>query len=84
MEKDLTRQVMPEKDFAALGGGTLAYVKPMSSDQLKAAFPQVEIAPGLDLWALLNADGTPIMVADNRDDVVANAWEHDLTPVSLH
>jgi len=80
-----TRQVMPNETFAGLGGGRIAYVRPISSDALKAAFPNApELAPGLELWALLGADGTPIMVADTRDAVVQNAWEHDLETVSLH
>jgi hypothetical protein len=79
------RQVMPSETFAGLGGGRIAYVRPISSDALKAAFPNAPLlAPGLELWALLGADGTPIMVADSRDAVVQNAWEHDLETVSLH
>jgi hypothetical protein len=42
------------------------------------------IAAGLDLWALLGADGTPIMLADSREAVVLNAHENDLETVSLH
>jgi hypothetical protein len=76
---------MPAEVFAGLGGGQIAYVKPMSSDALRAAFPNVpELQPGLKLWALLNADGTPIMIADTREAAVMNAWEHDLETVSLH
>jgi hypothetical protein len=52
---------------------------------LSAAFPNVPpLAPGLELWALVGADGTPIMVADTRDAVVQNAWEQELETVSLH
>jgi hypothetical protein len=80
-----TRQIMPEHTFAGLGGGRIAYVRPIKSEALSAAFPNVPpLAPGLDLWVLLGADGTPIMVADSRDAVVQNAWEHDLETVSLH
>jgi len=80
-----TRQVMPYETFAGLGGGRIAYVRPISSEALKEAFPNApELAPGLELWALLGADGTPIMVADTREAVVQNAWEHDLETVSLH
>jgi hypothetical protein len=76
---------MPPEAFAVLGGGRIAYVKPLRSENAKALFPQVpEMAPGLDLWALLAADGTPIMLADSRDAVVLNAHEQDLETVSLH
>ena len=81
----MERQTMPREIFAKMGGGEVAYVKPMTSEDFGAAFPDVaELAPGLSLWALLNADGTPIMVADSREAAVQNAWEHDLQTVSLH
>jgi len=76
---------MPPEVFAKLGGGEVAYVKAMTSEDFGAAFPNVaDLAPGLSLWALLNADGTPIMVADSREAAMQNAWEHDLRTVSLH
>jgi hypothetical protein len=42
------------------------------------------LAPGLKLFALLSASGTPILLTDSRDAAVANAWAHDLQPVGLH
>jgi hypothetical protein len=81
----MERHTMPMDVFAKLGGGEIAYVKPMTSEDFGAAFPNVaELTPGLSLWALLNADGTPIMVADTREAAIQNAWEHDLRTVSLH
>jgi hypothetical protein len=78
------RQISPES-LAGLGGGRIAYVRPMRSDDVRTLFPNVPpIAPGLDLWALLAADGTPIMLADSREAVVMNAHENDLETVSLH
>jgi len=77
--------IMPDTAFAGLGGGQIAYVRPMTSEAIKAAFPGVpSLEPGLSLWALLNADGTPIMVTDSRDAALQNAREHDLETVSLH
>ena len=79
------RQVMTPEIFAGLGGGQIAYVKPLRSDDVKTLFPNVpSVAPGLDLWALLAADGTPIMLSDSREAVVMNAHEHDLEAVSIH
>jgi len=72
-------------DLAALGEGEVAYVKPMSSDEIRRVFPQApELAPGLALFALLSASGAPILLTDSRDAAVANAWAHDLETVSLH
>jgi hypothetical protein len=76
--------VTPEA-LAALGGGQVAYVKAIRSDDVQRIFPQApQIAPGLNLFALLAADGSPIMLTDTYATAVQNAWEHDLVPVSVH
>ena len=57
----------------------------MTSDALRAAFPNApQLQPGLDLWALCGADGTPLMVADSREALMQNASEQELQTVSLH
>ena len=72
-------------DLASWGLGQLAYVKPMLSDDIARLFPEApKIEPGLQLFALLSASGEPILLTDNRDAAVANAWAHDLETVSLH
>lgn len=72
-------------DLATLGEGHIAYVRPIRSDDVMRLFPQApELTPGLDLFALLSASGAPILLADSRDVVLANAAAHDLHPVSLH
>lgn len=77
--------VVAAADLAALGEGHLAYVKPMSSDEVRRLFPQApDLAPGLDLFALLSASGAPILLTQSRDAAFANAWAHDLTAVSVH
>jgi hypothetical protein len=77
---DLTPQ-----EFARLGDGSLAYVRTISSEDVARLFPQApRLRPGLKLFALLGADGSPIMLTDSRDAALANAWEHQLETVSLH
>lgn len=72
-------------EFAALGTGEVAYLKAMTSEDLVRIFPQApQIQPGLKLFALLSADGAPILVTDSAEAATANAWEHDLRMVSLH
>ena len=72
-------------DLAALGEGQVAYVKAIQSDEVREFFPQApQMAPGLKLFALLSASGTPILLTDSRDAALANAWAHDLRTVSLH
>jgi len=79
-----TAAITPQA-LAQMGGGKIAYVRPIRSDELNRLFPQAPaLQPGLDLFALLGADGTPIIVTDDRNTAIANAWEHDLVPVSVH
>ena len=71
--------------LAALGAGQVAYVKPISSEEAMRLYPQVgSIKPGVRLFTLNAADGTPIMIADSAATAVANAWENELVPVALH
>ena len=85
---DLLPNVDPEfgpGDLAILGEGSIAYVRPIRSDDVKRLFPGApDLSPGLDLFALLSASGSPIMLADSRDAIIANAAQNDLHTVSLH
>ena len=48
-------------------------------------FPQApKIAPGMKLFSLHAADGTPIMLTDTREAALANAWSQELETVSVH
>jgi hypothetical protein len=79
------RQVMPPANFAVLGGGKIAYLRSLNSEEAKGLFPGLpEVAPDLRLWALLAADGTPIMLSDSREAALMNARENDLEAVSIH
>ncbi|MFD2238836.1 DUF1150 family protein [Aureimonas populi] len=76
---------LSQTDFAALGEGHLAYLRRMSSDDIRARFPGAQaIRPGLKLWALFGADGTPLAVSDDRGSILASASENELMTVSLH
>ncbi|WP_034492908.1 BQ00720 family protein [Afifella pfennigii] len=76
---------IPSGTLAQLGGGEIAYVRPVRSDDVPNLFPSAPaLAPGLELWALLNADGTPILLTDSRAAALANARENDLEPLSVH
>ncbi len=71
--------------LAHLGDGEIAYIKTIRSEDVSAMFPQApEIAPGLKLFALHAADGTPIMITDSREAAVANAWSNELQTLSVH
>lgn len=76
--------ISPEA-LAMIGGGKLAYVKPVRSEDVARMFPQARnLQPGLQLYLLLAADGSPIMVADSRESALANAWSQELETVSVH
>jgi hypothetical protein len=71
--------------FAVLGGGEIAYVRPISAEDVRALFPQApSLEPGVKLFSLHAADGTPIMLTDSREAAEANAREHELSTVSVH
>jgi hypothetical protein len=72
-------------EFAHLGAGAVAYLRAIKSEDAQRLFPQAPtIEPGLDLFALLGADGTPILLTDSRAAAIANAWEQELRMVSVH
>ena len=83
-EHELATKLTPEA-FAVLGGGQIAYVKPIRSEDVHKLYPQApKLEPGMSLFALHAADGTPIMVTDSREAAVANAITHELETVSVH
>lgn len=82
---DLRTGPYTDSELASLGEGHVAYLRRMSSDDIRAKFPSAQsIRPGLSLWALFAADGTPLAVSDDRGSILASASENELTTVSLH
>lgn len=80
-----SRLTVTEAQLAHLGEGQVAYLRKVSSDELRGRFPGLaDIAPGLELWALFAANGQPILLSDARDRALAGAFENELTPVSIH
>lgn len=81
----MSKAPMTQDALAHLGDGQLAYVKPIRSEDVANMFPQApQIAPGLTLFALHAADGTPIMLTDTRESALASAWSNELQAVSVH
>jgi hypothetical protein len=79
------RNPLTAGEFAHLGEGSLAYLRKVTSDDLRGRFPGLEeIAPGMELWALFSANGQPILLADARDRALAGAMENDLVTVAIH
>jgi hypothetical protein len=76
--------ISPEA-LAHLGEGHIAYVKQIRSEDVPGLFPMApEMSPGLKLFALHAANGTPIMLTDSLEAAIANAWSNELQAVSVH
>ena len=79
------RAIMTAGELASLGEGRIAYIKVLSSDEAKRMFPSVEGLPDDgELYALHNADGTPIALTDTRQAAVGHAVGDELELASVH
>jgi hypothetical protein len=85
-EKTITERGNITQDaLAHLGDGRIAYVKQIQSEDVQTLFPQApSIGPGIKLFALCAANGTPIMLTDTMEAALANAWSQELEAVSVH
>lgn len=76
---------LSDSEFAALGGGHLAYVREIDSERATSLVGQpVEINPGDHIFAVYGADGRPLAVTDSRAAAFANALQHELMPMNVH
>ncbi len=77
--------LMSEVELARLGGGHLAYIRVMTTDEAERLFPAVQGLPqGIDLFALHAADGTPIALTDSHNAAVGHAMDGELEVASVH
>ena len=82
MDKKSTRT---QAELARLGGAELAYIREIAADAAADLLGDtVEIPSAQQLFCLYLADGTPIAISGSREAAVANAFEHDLMPMSVH
>ncbi len=85
IEPNATHPLITQEALAQLGDGRLAYVKEVRSEDVAEMFPEApKLEPGMTLFSLHAADGTPIMLTDTREAAVANAWSQELETVSVH
>jgi hypothetical protein len=87
-EKEEKREIdapLTRRELAELGDGEVAYIKQLDPDSAERLFPALSNTPkGIDLYAVLGADGTPLALTDSRSAAIANAIENNLVPVSVH
>lgn len=86
VDKNLTpHNVMTEHELATLGGGVVAYIKTLTSEEASRMFPAIEGLPtGINLFSLHAADGTPLALTDTRQAAVGHAIDDDLEIASVH
>lgn len=79
------RHVMTERELATLGGGVVAYIKTLTSDEASRMFPAIEGLPkGINLFSLHAADGTPLALTDTKQAAIGHAIDDDLEIASVH
>ena len=84
-ETNIAHPAITQEALALLGDGRLAYVQRDPLRGRASMFPQApQVAPGIQLFTLHAADGTPIMLTDRREAALANAWSQELEAVSVH
>jgi hypothetical protein len=76
---------LTQSQLAHIGAGEVGYIRRMRAEEISRCFPEApHIDPTLDLWALFGADGTPILLTDNRSSTFFKAAEDELKTVTLH
>jgi hypothetical protein len=69
-------------------GAKLAYIKPIGLDEARAMgvlIPsEIQLPPGVKLYALHAADGTTLGVTDNWDSAYNAAVQNNFVPLSVH
>jgi len=84
-DSDGAIRALSSSEFAQLGDGEVAYIKQLDTKVARKLFPALTASlKGIDLYAVLGADGTPIALTDSRSAAIANAIENDLVPLSVH
>lgn len=79
------RIAMTEGELATLGGGVVAYIKTLTSDEASRMFPTVKGLPeGINLFSLHAADGTPLALTDTKQAAIGHAIDDDLQIASVH
>lgn len=66
-----TLSVITPEALAALGGGQIVYIKSV-------------VIEGRPAVAIHSADGSPLALADNRNQAFAAAIQHEMQPLSVH
>jgi hypothetical protein len=79
------RTAISHEQLATLGGNRVAYIRAIRSEEVAFLCADAPMLPaGHCVFVLHAADGTPILLADSREAVMADAASQQLETVSLH
>jgi hypothetical protein len=83
--RDQLRKKMNPSEFAELGGGRVAYIKTLTSEEAHRMYPAIEGLPdGINLYALHAADGSPLALTDSMQAALGHALGDELVIASIH
>ena len=82
---NLPAKTISPLELARMGGGRLAYIRPIRVEEaMKILGAPIEAPPGVMLYAAFHADGQPLAIADSKAAALANVMEQDLEPANVH
>jgi hypothetical protein len=85
MNDKTPRFEMTREQLAALGQGSVAYVRSIDADKVRGMIGnEATIPANSTLFCLYLADGTPVSISGSREAAIASAHQHDLTPLAVH
>ncbi|MBB4123929.1 DUF1150 family protein [Martelella radicis] len=71
--------------LAAFGAGRLGYFRAFEREEALRQFPDAKgVKTAEKLWGLFGADGTLLLLTENRTSIFFKAMEEDLKTVTLH
>ena len=77
--------LMSPQAFAEYGCGAVGYVRQMRSEEAELLYPQAPLlVPGLTVFVLHAADGTPLCITDSFEEATRDAQGSQLEPVRVH
>jgi hypothetical protein len=81
---DLRRGISTD-ELERLGGGQVAYIKTLTSEEANKIYPLDDTLPeGINIYALHAADGTPIALTDSMQAALGQAIDDELEVASVH
>ncbi len=81
----MKEQMKTSKDFADFYTGNVAYLREMHTSELAEVYPDLpQIESEMKLWALISADGTPLVFTDCHFVAQSKAKEAQLETLSIH